>query len=99
MWNDNGLEVWRLINLDVTQKTQAEILSLEHAVLNPKKLEKLRDIPSGFVHWDNAYRAYVEAGGRPLDDHRKVGALTCGKFKKIKEFSDFNFEMSFNYPP
>ena len=72
---DNGLEVWRLINLDVTQKTQAEILYLQHAVLNQKKLQKLRDIPSGFVHWDNAYRAYVEAGGRPLDDHRKVGAL------------------------
>ena len=39
--DDNGFEVWRLINLDVTQKTQAEILALEHAVLNPKKPSKL----------------------------------------------------------
>ena len=73
---DNGLEVWRLINLAVAQKTPAEMLILKHTVLNPKKLEKLRDIPSGFVHWDNAYRAYVEASGGPLDDHRKDGALT-----------------------
>ena len=50
--NDNGLEVWRLINLDVTQKTQAEILSLEHAVLNAKKLDKLKDIPTGLANWD-----------------------------------------------
>ena len=50
--NDNGLEVWRLINLDVTQKTQAEILSLEHAVLNTKKLDKLKDIPTGRANWD-----------------------------------------------
>ena len=55
--DDNGFEVWRLINLDVTQKTQAEILALEHAVLNPKKLDKLRDIPTGLVNWDNSYRA------------------------------------------
>ena len=73
--DDNGFEVWRLINLDVTQKTQAEVLALEHAVLNPKKLIKLRDIPTGLVNWDNSYRAYVEAGGRALDDDRKIGAL------------------------
>ena len=50
--NDNGLEVWKLINLNVTQKTQAEILSLEHAVLNAKKLDKLKYIPTGRANWD-----------------------------------------------
>ena len=36
---NNGLEVWRLINLDVAQKTQAEFLVLKHTVLDPKKLD------------------------------------------------------------
>ena len=34
----NGLEVWRLVNLEAAQKTQAERLTLENAALNPKKI-------------------------------------------------------------
>ncbi len=49
MWA--GLEVWRLINLEVTQLTQAEIMNLEDAVLMPKRLKMLTGIPNGLVAW------------------------------------------------
>ena len=73
MWD--GLEVWRLINMDVTQLTQAEVMNLEDAVLMPRRLKLLTDIPKGLVAWDAAHRAFRDAGGTPLDDHRQVGAL------------------------
>ena len=73
--DENGLEVWRLVNLNVTQRTQSELLSFQDAVLNPKRLLKLKDIPRGLLVWDNAYRDYVDAGGKPLDDDSKVGCL------------------------
>ena len=73
--DENGLEVWRLVNLNVTQRTQSELLSFQDAVLNPKRLLKLKDIPRGLLVWDNAYRDYVDAGGKPLDDDSKIGCL------------------------
>ena len=57
---ENGLEVWRPINLDVTQMTQSEILSLEDAVVMPQRLKSLQDIPKGVLEWDHAYRSYTE---------------------------------------
>ena len=47
MWS--GLEVWRLMNLEITQLTQAEIMNLEDAVLMPKRLRILTDIPKGLA--------------------------------------------------
>ena len=71
--SENGLEVWRVVNLDAAQKTQSEIMVLEDAVLNPRKLKAPHDIAN--IQWDMAYRAFVDAGGMTLDDHRKCGAL------------------------
>ena len=47
MWA--GLEVWRLINMDGTQLTQAETMNPADAVLMPKRLKLLADIPKGLV--------------------------------------------------
>ena len=73
--DQNGLEVRRLVNLETAQKTQAERLTLENAALNPKKIRSLHDVAKGFVEWDMARKAYVDAGGKSLDDERKCGAI------------------------
>ena len=45
----NGVEVRRLVNFEVAQKTQAERLNLEDAVLNPRKLKSIDEVAKGFV--------------------------------------------------
>ena len=45
----NAVEVWRLVNFEVAQKTQAERLNLEDAVLNPRKLKSIDEVAKGFV--------------------------------------------------
>ena len=36
----SGLEVWRLVNLDTTQKTEGELMEMEDLVQNPKRIQK-----------------------------------------------------------
>jgi hypothetical protein len=71
----DGLEVWRLINLNITQLTQAEVMSLEDVILMPRRLKLLSEIPKGLVAWDAAHRAFKDNGGKPLDEAREVGAF------------------------
>ena len=47
--SQNGLEVWRLVNLEAAQKTQAERLHLEDTMLNPRKLKSIDEVAKGFV--------------------------------------------------
>ncbi len=49
---ESGLEVWRVVNLDMTQKTQSELLALEDAVLTPSRVTDVKDIEKGLVAWD-----------------------------------------------
>ena len=72
---ENGLEVWRLVNIDTTQKSHAELLRLEDEVNRPTRLKDVRDIPRGLLEWDAAYRTFLEAGGQKFDDHRKTWIL------------------------
>ena len=60
---ENGLEVWRAVNVDTTQKTQAELLVLEDVVSAPQQCSHIKEIQQALVEWDAAYRTYVEAGG------------------------------------
>ena len=71
----NGLEVWRLVNVETAQKTQAERLTLENGALNPKKIRSIQEVAKGFVEWDIAHKADADAGGKSLDDERKCGAI------------------------
>ena len=70
---ENGLEVWRTVVLATTQKTQAEVLRLEDAILQPDPVKQATDIEKAFVAWDASYREYLEAGGHAVGDYRKVG--------------------------
>ncbi|MBV60664.1 MAG: hypothetical protein CMH65_05125 [Nevskiales bacterium] len=72
---ENGLEVWRVVNLELTQRTQSELLALEDAVLTPLRVTEMKDIDRALVAWDAALRNYLEAGGTDLSKHRQVGAI------------------------
>ncbi len=72
---ENGLEVWRVVNLEITQKTQSELLALEDLVLTPARVHEIKDIDRALVSWDAALRNYLEAGGTSLSKHRQVGAI------------------------
>ena len=44
-----GLEVWRLVAIDTTQKTEGELMEMEDLVQNTRKITKLADIGKGIV--------------------------------------------------
>ena len=46
---ENGLEVWRVLNVNTTQKTQAEVLRLEDTVMLPTRLTDTKPIPGAVV--------------------------------------------------
>ena len=74
---ENGLEVWRRVNLEVTQRTQAEIMDLEEAAVSPTRLRAsaLTGVPQALVSWDAAVRDYIEAGGEQLTPDKAVSAI------------------------
>ncbi len=72
---ENGLEVWRIVNLEITQRPQSELLALEDKVLTPHRVAEIRDIDKALVAWDADLRNYIEAGGTALSKHRQVGAI------------------------
>ena len=39
---ENGLEVWRLLNMEATQKPQCELLRFEYEVLRPARLKDIK---------------------------------------------------------
>ena len=59
---ENGLEVWRAVVFANTQKSQAEVLRLEDAILMPDRVLNITDIEKALVEWDATYREYTEAG-------------------------------------
>ena len=73
---ENGLEVWRFVSREVTQRTEAEIMELEEAAASPTRLRaaKLADVPQALVNWDSAVKEYSEAGGE-LTASKKVQAI------------------------
>jgi len=89
-----GLEVWRLVNIDTTQKTEGELMEMEDLVQNPRKIVKLELISKGIVVWDNLYKEFKEAGGEKLTPAREVNILakmlpTEFKQHALWEFSKF----------
>ncbi len=74
---ENGLEVWRQVNQEVTQRTAAEVMGLEEAATCPSKLQvsRLSEVPQALVSWDAAVRDYLEAGGDALTPAKKVQAI------------------------
>ena len=89
-----GLEVWRLVNVDTTQKTEGELMEMEDLVQNPKRLVKLTDISKGILAWDIMYKEFKEAGGEKVSPAREVNILAKmlpGEFKQhaLWEFAKF----------
>ena len=92
---ENGLEVWRAVVLATTQKSQAEVLRLEDAILMPDRVRNTTDIEKALVEWDAMYREYTEAGGGVVSEHREVGVfvrmLPASLHEDVlKEFNEFN---------
>ena len=46
---ENGFEVWRTVVLATTQKSQAEVLRLEDAILQPDQVKSANDIEKALV--------------------------------------------------
>ena len=46
---ENGLEVWRAVVLATTQKSQAEVLRLEDAILMPERVRNITDIEKALI--------------------------------------------------
>jgi hypothetical protein len=82
---EDGFEVWRLLNVDVTQKTLAERLDLEDVVLTPPRVQDVSQIPQALVRWDAAHKEYVGVGGVSLPPDKKVGAIMRILPKEVKE--------------
>ena len=61
-----------MLNVNTTKKTPPELLCLEDVVLTPSHLADIKDVPRGLIEWDAACRTFIEAGGHPLSEHRKV---------------------------
>ena len=72
---ENCLEVWRAVVLATTQKSQAEVLRLEDAIIIFDRVRNTTEIEKALVDWDAMYSKYTEAGGAVLSEHRKVGVL------------------------
>ncbi len=89
---ENGLEVWRVVNLEITQKTQSELLALEDQVLTPHRVSEIRDIDKALVAWDAALRNYIEAGGTGLSKHRQVGAIMRLIPPKVRDQALWEFD-------
>jgi len=52
----DGMEVWRLVNVDTTQKTEGELMEMGDPVQNPRKISEPSEISKGIVAWDNLYK-------------------------------------------
>ena len=72
---ENGVEVWRTVVLATTQKSQAEVLRHEDAVLQPDHVTGAKDIEKALVSWDTICLEYLEAGGHAVSDCRKFSIL------------------------
>ena len=71
-----GLEAWRKVLEEVTQKTRSEILDLERAVLHPHPCTSVGQVPMALGRWQTGVQAYLDAGGEPLNDERRKGSIT-----------------------
>ena len=89
---EQGFEVWRVVNQDLTQKTQSELLNLEDAVLTPPQVSDLARIPQALVNWDAAHREYKDAGGTALTPDRQVGAIMRLLSPAVRERALWDFE-------
>ena len=83
-----------MANLDITQKTEGELMEMEDLVQNPKRIFKLPDINKGILAWDLLYKEYKEAGGERLSAAREVNILAKmlpGEFTQhaLWEFAKF----------
>ncbi len=90
--SQNGLEVWRRITEDFTKKTEAEQLNLEDAVVSPAVVTKPQDVSAALERWDTAYKAYTDAGGEPLTEKKKMGAILRLLPWVIKEKALWSYE-------
>ena len=86
-----GLEVWRLVNVDTTQKTEGELMEMEDLVQNPKRITKLADLNKGILAWDNMYKEFKEAGGEKLSAAREVDILAKMLPAEVKQHALWEF--------
>ena len=71
----DGLEVWRRVLEDTCQKTKAETLALENAVLQPKPCSTPEQVPMALERWFTTLQTYLDAGGEKLDEDRNKTSI------------------------
>ena len=71
----DGLEVWRRVLEDTCQKTKAEKLDLEHAVMQPRPCTTVEQVPMALERWQTSLQAHLDSGGEKLDDDRKKSSI------------------------
>ena len=69
----HGLEAWRRVFIDVVQKTQAERLRLEDAVLSASPCARLTGVAMALERWEASRLEYREATGAPLPQDKRIG--------------------------
>ena len=72
----DGLEAWRRVLEEVTQKIKVEILDLEKSVMHPSPCAAPEQVPMALGRWQTAVQAYLDAGGEPLTDDRRKSSVT-----------------------
>ena len=82
---EDGFEVWRLLNVDVTRTTRVARLGLEDVVLARPRVQDVSQIPQALVRWDAAHKEYVDTGGVSLPPDNKVGAIMRIVPRDVKE--------------
>ena len=85
----------KTIVLAITEKSQAEVLRLEDAIIMPDRVRNTTDIEKALVEWDAMCREYTEAGGGVVSEHREVGVfvrmLPASLHEDVlKEFNEFD---------
>ena len=72
---ENDSEVWSVLNVNTTEKTQAEVLRREDMVMTPTRLTDMKQVPRAVVERDALCRDFLGAAGQQLSEHHKVGIL------------------------
>ena len=61
-------------------------------MVSPAVVAKPQDVAGALERWDTAYKAYVDAGGEPLSEKKKMGAILRMLPWVIKEKALWSYE-------
>ena len=81
----NGLDGWRLIVQDIQRGRSVRLATLRKLVRNPPRINKLEDVASGIVKYQNLIKEYRSVGGEPPNDFEQKQDLLDALPQEIRE--------------